>query len=144
MIRACIDFRDLNRDCPKEKFPTPYIDKIIDNCSRSVIFSFMDGFYGYNQIEILPSDQHKMTFICLWGTFAYQKFPFGLNNDGSTFQRALSYDFHDIKHIMKPYLDDLPSLLQHQENHVYHLRAIFLRCCHYNIQLNLHKCFFLC
>ena len=47
-IRVCIDFRDLNRAFPKDDFPTPYIDQIIDNCAGSVIFSFMDGFYGYN------------------------------------------------------------------------------------------------
>ena len=74
-IRFCIDFRDLNKACPKDNFPTPHIDQIIDNCAASVIFSFMDGFSGYNQIEILPSDQHKMTFICPWGTFAYMKLP---------------------------------------------------------------------
>ena len=46
------------------------------------MFSFMDGFFGYNQIEILPVDQHKTTFICLWGTFSYKKLPFGLKNAG--------------------------------------------------------------
>ena len=53
-IRVCIDFRDLNKACPKDNFPTLHIDQIIDNCAGSVIFSFMDGFFGYNQIEILP------------------------------------------------------------------------------------------
>ena len=76
-IRVCINFRDLNKACPKEKFPTSHIDHIINNCAGSVIFSFMDGFFGYNQIEILPSDQHNMTFIFPWGTFAYRKLPFG-------------------------------------------------------------------
>ena len=47
-IRVCIDFRDLNKACPKEDFPTPHIDQIIDNYAKSVIFSFMDGFFGYN------------------------------------------------------------------------------------------------
>ena len=55
-IRVCIDFRDLNRACPKDNFPTPYVDQIINNCGRSAIFSFMDGFPNYNQIDILPSD----------------------------------------------------------------------------------------
>ena len=54
-IRVCIDFRDLNKACPKDNFPTLHIDQIIDNCDGSVIFSFMDGFFGYNQIEILPA-----------------------------------------------------------------------------------------
>jgi hypothetical protein len=69
----------------------------------------MDGFLGYNQIDILPADQHKITFICSRGTFAYWKLPFGLKNAGATFQQAISYAFHDIKHIMEPYLDDLPT-----------------------------------
>ena len=55
-IRVYIDFRDLNKACPKENFPTPHIDQIIDNFVGSVIFSFMDGFSGYNQIEILPTN----------------------------------------------------------------------------------------
>ena len=108
-IRVCINFRDLNKACPKDNFPTPHIDQIIDNCAESVIFSFMDGFSDYNHIEIFPTDQHKTTFICPWGTFAYKKLPFGLKNAGATFQHAMSYPFHDVKHIVEPYIDDLPT-----------------------------------
>ena len=72
-IRVCIDFRDLNQTCPKHNLPTPYIDQIIDNYAWSIIFSFMDGFFGYNQIKILPSDQHNMSFVFPWGTFNYRK-----------------------------------------------------------------------
>jgi hypothetical protein len=54
----------------------------------------MDEFSGYNQIQIKLEDQHKMTFICPWGTFAYQKMPFGLKNIGATFQRAMNFSFH--------------------------------------------------
>ena len=108
-IRVCINFRDLNKACPKDNFPTLHIDQIIDNCAGRVIFSFMDGFSGHNQIEILPTDQHKTTFICPWETFVYRKLPFDLKNAGATFQRAMSYAFHNIKHIVEPYLDDLPA-----------------------------------
>ena len=69
----------------------------------------MDGFSGYNQIEILPADKHRITFIFPWGTFAYKKLPFGLKNGGATFQHAMSYAFHDIKNIFEPYLEDLPA-----------------------------------
>jgi hypothetical protein len=50
-IRVCVDYRDLNKSCPKDNYPTPFIDHIIDECVRSEIFSFMDGFSGYNQIR---------------------------------------------------------------------------------------------
>ena len=76
------------------------------------------------------------------GTFAYNKLPFCLKNVGATFQRAMSYAFHDIKHIVEPYLDKLPAHSQRQEDHPGHLRDIFLRCHHYNIRLNPHKCVF--
>ena len=69
----------------------------------------MDGFSGYNQITICPEDQHKTAFIFPWGTFAYKKMPFGLKNAGATFQRAMSYVFHDIKNIIEAYLDDLAA-----------------------------------
>jgi hypothetical protein len=77
-IRVCTDFHDLNKACPKDNFPTPFIDQIVDGCAGCKVFSFMDGFSGYNQIQIKPEDQHKTAFICPWGTFAYQNMPFGL------------------------------------------------------------------
>jgi hypothetical protein len=103
----------------------------------------MDGFSKYNHIEILPDDQHKTAFICPWETFTYRKLPFGLKNVGATFQRAMLYAFHDIKHIGEPYLDDLPTHSSNRSDHVDHLRAIFLRCRFYHIRLNPHKCIFI-
>ena len=122
----CFDYWDVNLSCPKDNYPTPFIDQIIDDCVGCEIFLFMDGFFGYNQINIHPGDQYKTTFICPWGTFAYRKLPFGLNNVGENFQRAMDYYFNDIKHIVQPYLDDLPSHSRNQTDHPMHLRAIFL------------------
>jgi hypothetical protein len=61
----------------------------------------MDGFSGYNKIQIKPEDQHKTVFICPWGTFAYRKMPFGLKNIEATFQCAMTFVFHYIKHIFE-------------------------------------------
>jgi hypothetical protein len=141
-IRVCIDYRDINKSCPKDNFPTPFVDQIVDDCTGSEIFSLMDGFSGYNKINILPEDQHKTTFICPWGTFSYRKLPFGLKNVGATFQCTMYYAFHDIKHIVQPYLDDLPAHSMRRFDHPTHLRAIFLRCRFYRICLNAHKCIF--
>lgn len=119
----CIDYRDVNQACPKDNYPTPFIDHIIDECAGCEIFAFM-------------------AFIFPWGTFAYRKLPFGLKNVGETFQRAMNYVFHDIKHIFQPYLDDLPAHSRKQIDHLQHLRAIFLWYRHYKIQPNPHKCVF--
>ena len=102
----------------------------------------MDGFSGYNQIQIKPDDQHKTTFISPWGTFMYKKIPFELKNAGATFQRAMKISFHDIKAIVKPYLDDLPAHSRKRIQHLDHLRLIFERCRYYKICLNPHKCVF--
>jgi hypothetical protein len=53
-IHMCMEFRDLNKACPKDNFPTPFIDQILDACAGSETFSFMGGFSGYNQIQINP------------------------------------------------------------------------------------------
>ena len=47
-IRCCVDFRNLNKACPKDEFPLPNMDLLIDSAARSAMFSFMDGFSGYN------------------------------------------------------------------------------------------------
>lgn len=62
-IRVCTNFRDLNKACPKDNYPMLFIDQILDDCFGDEIFSIMDGFSGYNQIQIKPKDQHKTTFI---------------------------------------------------------------------------------
>jgi hypothetical protein len=62
-IHECIDYRDINKACPKDNFPTPFVDQIVDDCDGSEIFSLMDGFSGYNQINIVLEDQNKTAFI---------------------------------------------------------------------------------
>ena len=68
-IWICIDFHDLNKAYPKDDFPLPNIDIIVDMTSGYEILSLMDGFFGYNQIKIALEDQHKTTSTCSWGTY---------------------------------------------------------------------------
>jgi hypothetical protein len=142
MICVCTNFYDLNKACPKDNFPTTFIDQIIDECAGCKAFSFMDIFSGYNQIQIKPKDQHKMEFICPWGTIAYHKMPFGLKKFGVTFQWVMSFTFHDLKHIVETYLDDLASLSHKRTDHPTHLQLIFEHCRYFQIRLNPNKCRF--
>jgi hypothetical protein len=100
----------------------------------------MEIFLGYNQIQIKPEDQHKTAFICPWGTFSYQKMPFGLKNVGETFQHAMTFGFHDLKNIVEAYLEDLTTHSCKRVDHSTHLRLVFERCHYYRIWLNPHKC----
>ena len=88
-VRMCMDYQDLNRASPKDNFPLPHIDVIVDNMTSFALFSFMDGFSGYNQIKMAPEDMEKTTFITLWGTFCYKVMSFGLKNVGAMYQRMV-------------------------------------------------------
>ena len=111
-------------------------------CAGSEVFSFMDSFSGYNQIQIKAEDQHKTAFIFPWGTYTYQKMHFSLKNSWATFQRAMTLIFHDLKMIIKVYSDDLAAHSHLRVRHPYYLRLVFERCCHYQVRLNPHKCIF--
>ncbi|KAH9291368.1 hypothetical protein KI387_043443, partial [Taxus chinensis] len=72
------------------------------------MLSMLDGFSGYNQIEVSPEDQFKTAFTTPWGTFAYSRMPFGLTNAGATFQRAMDFAFKGMMgKVIVVYLDDL-------------------------------------
>ena len=88
-IRICVDFRNLNRCSLKDNYPLPKMDHILQKVVGSKRLSMIDGFLGYNQISMNGADQEKITFTTPWGTFMYEKMPFGLMNAGATFQRAM-------------------------------------------------------
>ena len=91
--RLCIDFTDINKACPKDSFPLPRIDLIIDATAGHELLSFMDAFSGYNQISMDPSDQEKTSFVTAQGTYCYRVMPFGLKNAGATYQRLVNRMF---------------------------------------------------
>ena len=62
-VCMCVDYRGLNKACPKDDFPLPHIDMLVDNTTKFNVFSFMDGFSDYNQIKMAPEDMEKTTFI---------------------------------------------------------------------------------
>ena len=71
-VRVCGDFRDLNKASPKDDFPIPHIDMLVDSTTRHLMLSFMDGFSWYNQISMAPKDIEKTSFITEWGTYCYR------------------------------------------------------------------------
>ncbi|RVW93049.1 Transposon Ty3-I Gag-Pol polyprotein [Vitis vinifera] len=97
-VRVCVDFRDLNKASPKDDFPLPHIDMLVDSTAGHSMLSFMDGFSGYSQILMAPEDMEKTSFITEWGTYCYRVMPFGLKNAGATYQRAATTLFHDMMH----------------------------------------------
>ena len=68
-VRMCVDFRDLNKASPKDDFPLPLIDILVDNTTGHALLSFTDGFSRYNQIKMALEDMEKTSFITPWGTY---------------------------------------------------------------------------
>ena len=91
--RMCIDFTDLNKACPKDSYPLPRIDQLVDSTAGHQLLSFMDAFSGYNQIKMDEADKEKTSFITSQGLFCYKMMPFGLKNARATYQRLVNHMF---------------------------------------------------
>jgi hypothetical protein len=142
-IRCCVDFRDLNKACPKDEFPLPNMDLLIDSTAGHAMFSFMDGFSGYNQILMSPKDAEKTAFRTPIGNFYYTVMPFGLKNAGATYQRTMTAMFHDMMHReIEDYVDDIVVKSKKREDHLAVLRRVFERCRLYKLKMNPLKCAF--
>ena len=127
-VRMCVDFRDLNKASPKDDFPMPHIDILVDNIVGHALLSFMDGFSGYNQIKMAPKDMEKTSFIIPWGTYCYKVKPFGLRNASATYQRATTTLLHDLIHKeVEVYVDDMIVKSKDSEWHILALRKFFER-----------------
>ena len=89
----CVDYTNLNEAFPKDSFPLPRIDQIVEAVVRHRILSFLDAFFGYHQIPMHPPDLKKKAFVTLHRLYCYNVMPFGLKNVGATYQRLVTKIF---------------------------------------------------
>ncbi|PKI49582.1 hypothetical protein CRG98_030038 [Punica granatum] len=115
-VKVCVDYRGLNKASPKDNFPLPHINVLVDNTARHNQFSFMDGFSGYNQIRMAKEDKIKTTFITMWGTFCYKE--------------------------IEVYVDDMIAKCKEGKDHLVNLRRLFELLKKYKLRLNPAKCTF--
>ena len=142
--RVCIDYRKLNAGTKKDHFPLPFVDQMLERVAGHEFYCFLDGYSGYNQIEIALEDQEKTTFTCPFGTFAFRKMPFGLCNTPETFQRCMMQIFSDmIEIILEIFMDDFSVFGDSYEGCLENLRKVLERCQEKNLVLNWEKCHFM-
>ena len=142
-VRMCVDYRDLKRSNPKDNYPLPHVDTLVNNTTTNRFFSFMDGFSSYNQIKMAKEDKAKTTFTTHWETYAYDVMPFGLKNTSATYQQAMVTLFHDMMHKeIKVYVDDMIAKSHTAKDHLVDLRKLFKCLIKYRLRLNPNKCIF--
>ncbi|KAL0374129.1 UNVERIFIED_CONTAM: Retrovirus-related Pol polyprotein from transposon gypsy [Sesamum radiatum] len=140
--RMCTDFTDLNKACPKDPYPLPRIDLLVDSTAGYELFSMMDAYQGYHQIFMAEEDRIKTSFITDQGIYCYNVMPFGLKNAGATYQRLVNQMFKDqIGTSMEVYVDDM--LVKSTEvDHLRNLKQAFEIMRAYGMKLNPSKCTF--
>ncbi|XP_040362150.1 uncharacterized protein K02A2.6-like [Rosa chinensis] len=141
--RMCVDYTNVNRACPKDSFPLPRIDQLIDSTAGYRLLSFMDAFSGYNQIRMNPADEEYTAFTTEKGLYCYQLMPFGLKNAGATYQRLVNSMFEEvIGTIIEVYVDEMLVKSLTSEDHVSNLSIVFAIILRNGMRLNPQKCIF--
>ena len=124
--RMCVDFMDLNKACPKDSFPLPMIDQLVDSTAGHKLLMFMDVFSGYNRIKMAEEDQEKTAFITSQGLYCYKVMPFELKNARATYQMLVNKMFSkQIGRNMEVYVDDMLVKSKEELAHVDDLKEMF-------------------
>jgi hypothetical protein len=124
----------------KDHFPLPFMDQILERVASHEFYCFLDGYSGYNQIEIALEDQEKTTFTSLFDTFAYRRMSFGLCNAPATFQRCMLGIFNDmVERFLEIFMDDFSVFGDSFDDCLTNLKKVLNRCEEKNLMLNWEK-----
>ncbi|GAU32257.1 hypothetical protein TSUD_53840 [Trifolium subterraneum] len=114
--------------CPKDAYPLPNIDKLVDNSSGFKLLSFMDAYSGYNQIKMAEIDKKNTSFM---------------TETGATYQRMMNKVFHnEIGDMLEVYMDDMIVKSEDEIDHTVHLKRVFDQARKINMRFNPEKCTF--
>ena len=141
--RMCVDFKDLNKACPKDCYALPEIDKKVDSLASFRWKCFLDCYKGYHQVQMKEEDEEKTAFRTDKGIYCYTKMPFGLRNAGATYQRLMDTVFsEDIGKTVEVYMDDLVIMSHEEETMLHNIQRTFDSLRSVNLKLNPTKCSF--
>ena len=141
--QVCMDFTDLNKACPKDPFPMPQIDQMVNATVGHPRMNFLDEFQRYHQIPLALCDQEKTIFVIPIGNYHYKVMPISLKNVGSTYQRMMTRMFEpQLEKNIKIYIDDMVVKSKLESEHINDLGNIFEILKRHKLQLNASKCSF--
>jgi hypothetical protein len=135
----CFDYTDLKKHCPKDLFPLPRIDQVVDSTSGSVLLCFLDCY----QIALHPDDKDKTAFITPHGIYCYKVMTFGLKNAGATYQKAIQKCLKtQIRKNVEAYVDDVVVKTTEEDKLIADLTETFANLREFQWKLNPTKCVF--
>jgi hypothetical protein len=137
-LQMCIDYTNLNKACPKDPYPLPCIDQIVDSTSRCDLLSFIDDYYGFHQIKMAKDDRKHTAFVTVDGLYCYIVMPYGLLNALPTFARAMNITLGDlVRDTVEVYVDDIVVKTRESNSLLENLAQVFNKLCATSTKLNL-------
>lgn len=120
-----VNFSDVNTVFPKDPYPLPEIDHLIDGFSGYHTLSFMDSYSGYNQIQMDPINELDATFLSNHGNYYFNVTTFDLKNTRATSQWLIDAMFsHQIWQNLEVYVDDMIVKTTEGHNHAANLKDV--------------------
>jgi hypothetical protein len=139
----CIDYTDLNKHCPKDPFPLPHIDQVVDSTPGSVLLCFLDCYSRYHQIALHLDDEDKTMFITPHDIYCYKVMTFGLKNARATYQKAIQKCLKtQIGKNIEAYVDDVVVKTTEEDKLIADLTETFANLREFQWKLNPTKCVF--
>lgn len=142
-FRLCVDFRALNSVTVADTYPMPRITDLLQSATSTNFMSTIDLQQGYHQVVVAEEDRDKTCFVTPFGTFRYNRMPFGLKNAPMTFARLMDRFRTGLgDRSVYTYMDDILILSDSFEKHVDDVTAVFERLRHFKLRARREKCCF--
>lgn len=141
--RMCIDYRDINNQTIKNRYPLPRITELIERLQGAKFFTKLDLRQGYYQIRVKPEDRYKTAFVTRYGQYEFSVMPFGLCNAPATFQHFINTVLSTLTdECAISYLDDIVIYSKTLEEHVKHVQLVLDKLRENQLFCKLQKCEF--
>ena len=141
-FRFVVNFKDLNSVCTPEFVRVPRIDETIDSLSKSIVYSTIDLFSGYYQIEVAEPSAFLTAFTTEFGHYEWSRMPMGLAGSSSSFIRLMDEVIRGHEGYIKTYIDDVVVHSSSHEEHIIHLEKLFIQLQKFGLKMKMSKCFF--
>ena len=142
-LRMVVDYRALNKQTVKNRYPLPRIDDLLDCLQGAQFFSALDLQQAYHQVRLKPEDVPKTAFITHKGQYEYRVLSFGLSNAPATFQALMNRVLSPFLGVFcLVYMDDVLIFSKSADDHVQHLRQVLAAFRQHTLYCKLSKCRF--